>query len=183
MNKALKILLFTNGLVLVAGAMLGPIYALFVDRIGGSLLDASFAGGIFALSAGIMSIISGKFSDSIKESELVVVLGYMLMGIGFISYIFVGSIWTLFAVEILFGLSVAIYAPAFDAAYSKHLNKKKAGSQWGAWESMNYFTAAVGALIGGFVVTYLGFNVLFVIMAILCWFSGIYIYFLPRKVL
>ena len=36
-------LLFTNSLIIVAGAMLGPIYALLVEDIGGGLLDASLA--------------------------------------------------------------------------------------------------------------------------------------------
>ena len=52
-NRALRILLSTNGMILLAGAMLGPIYALFVDKIGGDLMDASIAGGIFALVAEI----------------------------------------------------------------------------------------------------------------------------------
>ena len=37
-NKAIKILLITNGFILIAGAMLGPIYALFVKKIGGDQL-------------------------------------------------------------------------------------------------------------------------------------------------
>ena len=36
MNKALKILLSTNAIILLAAAMLGPIYAIFVEEIGGS---------------------------------------------------------------------------------------------------------------------------------------------------
>ena len=56
-------------MILLAGAMLGPIYALFVEEIGGNLLDASFAGGMFALAAGITTFISGKYSDKIKENE------------------------------------------------------------------------------------------------------------------
>ena len=47
-NKALRILLITNGLVLLTGAMLGPIYALFVENISGDLLDASLTGDFFA---------------------------------------------------------------------------------------------------------------------------------------
>lgn len=47
MKKQIKILLFTDGLVLVAAAMLAPIYAIFVEKIGGDLLDASLAGAIY----------------------------------------------------------------------------------------------------------------------------------------
>ena len=71
----------------------------------------------------------------------------------------------------------------FDAIYSKHLDKHKAGREWGAWESMNYFTTAFGAIMGGLLVTGFGFNIMFVAMAILCFFSAAYIYLLPRKVL
>jgi len=40
-KKKLKILLVTNGLILLSGAMIGPIYAIYVKKIGGDLLDAS----------------------------------------------------------------------------------------------------------------------------------------------
>jgi len=56
-NKALRILLVTNALILLAAAMLGPIYALFVKEIGGDLMDASIAGFIFAISAGLVTLL------------------------------------------------------------------------------------------------------------------------------
>ena len=86
-NKALRILLITNGLVLLASAMLGPIYALFVENIGGDLLDASLTGGLFALAAGITTLVAGRFADKNKRGDLIVVFGYTLMGIGFLLYI------------------------------------------------------------------------------------------------
>jgi len=76
--------------------MLGPIYALFVEKIGGDLLDASYAFGVFALAAGVTTFISGRYADRIKENELIVVLGYGIMGIGFLGYTLVNSIWSLF---------------------------------------------------------------------------------------
>lgn len=167
----------------MAGAMLGPIYALFVENVGGSLMDASIAGGIFAFVAGVTTLISGKYSDKVKENKLIVVLGYSIMGIGFLAYFWVTSVFFLFIVQAIIGLGEAIYSPAFDAIYSKHLDQHKSGTQWGAWESMNYFTTAVGAIIGGGLVTFFGFQALFIIMAILCFSSAVYIYHLKRSVL
>ena len=182
-NKAIKILLVTNGFILIAGAMLGPIYALFVEKIGGDLLDASYAFGVFALAAGVTTFISGRYADRIKENELIVVLGYGIMGIGFLGYTLVNSIWSLLVIQIIVGLGEAIYAPAFDALYSKHLDDHKTGREWGLWEATNYFTTAFGAVAGGLLVTFLGFNAMFVTMGLLCFASAIYIFQLPRRIL
>jgi len=182
-NRALRILLWTNALILMAGAMFGPIYALFVDEIGGDLLDASIAWGVFAVAAGITTFISGHFSDKVKESELLVVAGYAVMGVGFFGYLLVDSIAMLFAVEAVIGIGEATYSPPFDAVYSKHLDGHRSGKQWGAWESMYYFVATGGAVAGGWLATRFGFDTLFMIMGLLCFISALYIYKLPRRVL
>ncbi|MBU0577305.1 MFS transporter [Patescibacteria group bacterium] len=183
-NKALRVLLATNALILIAGAMLGPIYALFVEEIGGSLLDASIAGALFALTAGIVTLVSGKLSDRVRHSELVMILGYVLMGSGFFLYQFVDSVMFLFAVQVLIGFGEAVYSPAFDKLYSVHLDKGKSGTEWGAWEGMNYFTTAFGALVGGLIVTRYGFNAIFIMMAALSYISASYLYLLsPKRVL
>ncbi len=182
-NKQIKILLLTDGVIVLACAMLGPIYALFVQEIGGDLLEAAYAFGTYAFVAGIVTIASGRYTDTIKENELIIVLGYGIMAFAFFGYTLVNSIYSLLFVQALVGLGEAIYAPAFDALYSKYLEKKKSGRTWGAWEGMNYFAIAIGAVAGGFLVTYFGFNVMFIAMGLLCLFSAIYIFLLPRIVL
>jgi MFS family permease len=182
-NKALRIMLITNGLILIAGAMLGPIYALYVQKVGGDLLDASLAGSVFALVAGITVLLCGRYSDKIKQKRLIVALGYVIIGIGFFLYTLVDSIVFLLVVQMFIGLGEALYNPPFDAIYSEHLDEGHFSTEWGAWEATNYFTTALGAILGGVIVTKFGFNPLFIIMSILCLTSAFYIYFLPRKVL
>ncbi|UCD20838.1 MAG: MFS transporter [archaeon] len=182
-NKALRILLITNGLILIAGAMLGPIFAIFAEQVGGNILEAGIAGGLFALAAGVTTLISGKYADKMRRDEKIIIWGYVLMGAGFVLYIFVNSVWFLFAVQIVVGIGEAIYSPAFDALYSRHITVKKAGREWGLWESMNYFTAAGGAALGGFIASRFGFHPLFVIMAALCFGSAIYLLQLKKNVL
>lgn len=184
LNKALRFLLVTNGLVLLAGAMLGPIYALFIEDIGGNLMDVGYVAAVFSLTAGVTTLISGRFSDKIKENEWILVIGYSIIAIGFFLMIFVNSLWQLLVVEILIGLGEAIYASVFDSIYTKHIkNPKKAGSEWAVWEMMSYFTAALGALIGAFIAQSFGFSVMFIIMTIISISSAVFIAILPRKVL
>lgn len=182
-NKPLKILLATNALVLLAGFMIGPIYALFVEEIGGDLLDASYTFAVFALVAGITTLVAGHYADRVKENELIVVFGYTVMGVGFLSYMLVHSVWSLLAVQVIIGLGEAIYAPAFDAVYSRHIQRHRSGREWGAWEALRYFAAGLGAVGGGLLVVEFGFNAMFAAMGLLCFISAAYIFFLPRKTL
>ena len=183
LNRQIRILIITNGFILIARAMLGPIYALFVEEVGGDLLNAAFAFAIYAIVAGIVTLISGKYTDKLKENELIIVFGYGIIGLSFFGYIFVNSIWSLFLIQFILGIGEAIYAPAFDAIYSKYLGKGKSGRDWSIWESVNYFTIAIGAISGGLLVVFFGFNMMFIIMGLLSLSSALYILKLPRSVL
>lgn len=183
MNKSLRVLLLTNGLILFAGGMLGPIYAIFVERVGGDIFDAGLAGALFALAAGITSLLSGGIVDKLKESEYILIAGYIIIAFGFLFYLQVDSIQKLFMAQVIIGLGEALYSPAFDQLYTKHLDSGKAGQEWGAWESMNYFTIAIAAAFGGWLASRYGFTPLFMIMAALASLSAVYLYLLPRKVL
>lgn len=180
---ALRVLLITNGLVLLSAAMLGPIYALFVRDIGGDILDTGLAAGVFTATAGVVVFFFGKMSDRIRESELVVALGYAIMGTGFFLYTQIDSMVELLLIQVLIGFGEAIYSPAFDALYSKHLDPKHSGAQWGAWESMNYFALSLGALVGSGIAALFGFTMLFLVMGSLAYLSALYIYSLPRRIL
>ncbi len=182
-NPALKILLFTNALILMCNFMLGPIYALFVVEIGGDLMDAGLTASVYGLAAALTSLVSGIYADKIKENEYIIILGYLIMGIAFILFFFVDNIWFLFVVQALIGIGEAVYLPAFDAIYSKHLSKGNTGKEWSYWEVMKYFIYIIGAALGAYLVTLFGFGAVFILMAGLCFFSAIFIFFQPRKAL
>lgn len=163
--------------------MLGPIFALFVEGVGGSLLDASAAGAAFALAAALTTLVAGRYTDKFRKGREVLILGYTLMGVGFICFVFVHSIVALLAVQVLIGFAEALYAPAFDALYSEHITARKVGREWGAWEAMSYFVHGFGAIAGGAVVVWLGFDWLFLLMSGMCFGVALYLLHLPRTVL
>ncbi|MFY9493119.1 MAG: MFS transporter [Minisyncoccia bacterium] len=182
-NRALRILLATNAAVIFAAAMLTPIYAIYVEKIGGDILDAGLSSGVFALVSGMVVLVAGRYSDKMKDSELLVIAGYIVLGLGFFLYNFVDTVMSLFMVQALIGLGYASTAPAYDALYTKHVDGHRSGWQWSGWEAMAYFTTAAGSVAGGFVVSWFGFSALFVTMSVLCLLSALYMYLLPRRVL
>lgn len=182
-TKANQILLYSNGLVKIATAMFGPLYALFVEQIGGNLFHASLAIFIFAFSAGITTLLAHRYTEKIKDNELVLVWGYLLLGFGFLGYVFVNSITTLFLVQAIIGIAEAVYSPVFDKLYSKHLTWGQQAVQWSHQKATYYFVAGLGAVFGGLIVILYGFDIIFLLIASLCFLSSAYIWFLPREIL
>lgn len=164
MNRTLNILLLASALFTLAGGLFSPIYAVFVEQIGGNLLDAGGAYAAFSLSAGILVFLISRWEDHTKHMEKFVVLGYMLSCLGYLGLIMVRNPLDLFLVQVVFGIGQAVNLPAYDGLYSKSLDRGKFAYEWGLWESMFLIVSAIAAPIGGFLAQTYGFSLLFTIM-------------------
>lgn len=182
-NPAIRALLAADALLLTAAAMLAPIYALFVDRVGGDILAAGITAAALAFGSGFVSLLAGRKIDHIRDKRIILAASTAVLGAGFIGYIFAATIWHLAIIQVVMGVVQAIHATLYDALYSRNLDKGREGEQWGAWEALNYFAAGAGALAGGFLVAKLGFEVMFFAMAVLTFASALYILSLPKKLL
>ena len=171
MKPALKILLLSSFFMNLAAGLFGPLYAVFVQRIGGDLLTAGAAYASFSIALGIMIFFLSRWEDRVKHQEKLIVIARGLSVVGFIGYIFIRNPIDLFFVQIVFGVSEAIIVPAFDSLYSRNLDKKRYASEWGLWESMRAIVAGIAAITGGFVAQHYGFATLFVIMTVISVFS------------
>ena len=181
MHRPLKVILGTNALVILSGALLVPIWAIYVEKIGGDILTAGTAYAVFLIIAGVCIVIFGKFEDRIKRKDLVVVVAYIIMGIGFFGYILVKNPIQLFIVQAIIGLGEAIYIPALNALYNRFIEEKRAASQWGFWDGMIYIVAGVAAISGALIADYLGFSVLFIAMGCFCMISAVGMLILPKN--
>jgi len=173
MKRGLKILLIADSWMNLALGMIGPIYAIFVERIGGDLLDASWAYFAFMITSGVVMMMLGKWEDRTKHKEKLIVLGYFLGALGCLMYIFVNGQMTLLITQVILGLSVAVITPAFDAFYSRHTTKKEEAFDWGSVEAEWYIVTAVSAIIGGYVADIFGFRTLFTVMFVISLISVI----------
>ncbi len=171
MKRGIKVLLLSDAWITLALGLLGPIYALFVQGIGGDILDASWAYFAFLITSGALIYLMGKWENRVKHREKLIFAGYCLCSVGCFSYIFVSSQTGLVLTQIILGVAEAVMIPAFDALYSDYTEKKEEASEWGDVESLNYIVTAIAALIGGYVASIFGFRVLFMVMFAISLFS------------
>ncbi len=164
MKRELKVLLMISAMFTLAAGLFGPIYAVFVEQIGGNLLDAGGAYAAFSIATGVLILIIGRWEDRVKHTEKLIVVGYLLNVFGFIGYLLIRNPIDLFLVQIVFGISAAVTTPAYDGLYSKLLDRGKYASEWGMWESQYYIVGAIAAVTGGFLAEVYGFAFLFKIM-------------------
>lgn len=165
MHKAVKILIGASIFFNFSAGLLGPIYAIFVERIGGDILTASSAWAIYSITIGVLMLIFGKLEDKLNKRRMVV-LGYSLNTIGTAGYLFIQQPVHLFIVQAILGIGTAINNPAWDAIFSTSVDKRKESFEWACWEGSIRIVAGVAAFVGGTVVVIFGFRTLFVLMTI-----------------
>jgi MFS family permease len=159
---------------MLGAGMLGPLFAVFVERIGGNILDISWAYATYLIVTGIGMIIVGKIGDRVGYSRLML-LGYGLSAIGTFGYLLVTSSFALFVVQIVLGVALALSNPTWYALYDKFSGDGGSdGYVWGLSTGMGYTVSGIAMMIGGLIVHLFSFNVLFVIMGSVLTISTIY---------
>ena len=146
--------------------MLGPFIAVFTQKIGGDILDISWAWTVYLLASGLLTMLLGRISDTRIRKEALLTLGYLINAVFTFGYLFVDSPLKLFIVEAGFGVASAMVEPTWNALYSKFMNKERSGETWGKAGGLSQIMAAASLIIGGAIITYTNFEVLFFIMGL-----------------
>lgn len=163
MEKGYKILLTASLLANFGDNLIGPFYAVFVERIGGSILDIGFTVTVFSICTGLLMIIAGKISDKLNK-ELITIFGYGLYALGSLLYLTISSPWQLFMLQIVFAFGTACLAAPLTALFARYIQKGKEGAQWGFESGGGYLAVGAASFIGALIVNQWGFKILFITM-------------------
>lgn len=167
MTRTAKILTIASFLGHITIGLFGPIYAIFVRQIGGDVLEAGVAYGIFSLVSGLFVFSVGRSEFFKKRLRQMAVLGYILFTIGNAGYLVIQNPMQLFIVQIILGIAGGILEPSWDGLFSANLTEERAAHFWATWAGMQNIATGIGALVGGALVAFYSFKLLFVVMLIL----------------
>lgn len=165
MKSILRILYISSWLSWFAASLFGPIYAIFVQEIGGDLLDAGMAYAVFSIAMGLFTLVMGKLEQRTFDRRKALVWGYALLMGTTLAYLSIQNPYQLFIVQAFMGVGAAINYPAWDALFSRAVEKGKESIEWGTQEGGMQIVAGIAAILGSFVAVTFGFEVLFLAMA------------------
>jgi MFS family permease len=163
MNNSYKFLLAASLLANFGDNLIGPFYAVFVEKIGGSILDMGFTVAVFGICTGALIIGIGKISDKINK-ELMTIFGYGFYALGSLLYLIISRPWQLFALQIIFAIGTACLSAPLTALFAKYIQKGKEGAQWGLEGGGSHIAVGISSFIGTIIINQWGFKILFFIM-------------------
>jgi len=164
MSDALRLLNAISGSYYFAIGLFYPLYASFIEGIGGSAFIAGTAFSIYSIAAGAMIYFFARWENQHDHKDAILVIGYALATLCFAGYYYVSNPIHMFLVQGLLGVSVAMRTPAFDDIYSKAIPGNNYARGWGSWEAMYWTINGVSAFIGGAIIQRYGFDPVFIAM-------------------
>lgn len=164
MKRSVRMLLFASSLWYFGEGLFGPLFAVFSEKVGGDLLDITWAWSLYLIVTGVFYVLIGKlFNRSIWKPKLIII-GYALNTIFTFCYLLVDNTTTLLLVQAGLGLAEAISTPAWDAAFSSEMEDTNDTFVWGIANGQSFFVSGIAIAVGGLIANYVSFEALFILM-------------------
>lgn len=173
MHRNIKLLLTASILIHSGANLLAPIYAIFIEEIGGTLLDASIAVGIYAIVKGIFYFLLDKIGENRLSKKFMMFVGYSFMGLGYIAYIYAKIPLHIFIIQFIISIGETVINPSWSSIIATSLDKGKERHIYSHFYGYRSIFEGFAALAGGVFAMKFGFNTLFGIMASFAFASSI----------
>lgn len=159
-----KILLIASSLWFFGEGLMGPLFAVFAEKVGGDLLDITWAWALYLILSGILYILFGKVLRNSPHREKAMVFGYLLNTILTFCYLLVHNSTHLFLLQIGFAFAESISTPIWDSIFANELEEAGDSFFWGIANGHTHLLTGIAVAIGGLITYYISFEVLFIIM-------------------
>jgi MFS family permease len=171
-NKVIRTLIQADLVFLAAFGLISPIFAVFITQQikGGSVEVVGFSAAFYWIIKSILQIPVSKILDKKrgeKDDFYFLIFGTILAAFVPIGYIFSSLPWHVYLLQAIYGAGMAMAFPAWSAIFTRHIDRGKEAFEWGLESTALGFGTGITGAIGGVLVAYFGFNLLFIIVSVL----------------
>ncbi len=166
LSKTTKTLLWGANIWYFGEGMLGPLYAIFSEKVGGDILDLTWAWSAYLVCTGCCYIMVGKLFNRRGYKVQMMVVGYTLNALLTFCYLFVQHPLQLFFLQVGLGIAEAIGTPLWDTLYASSLHRDHETYAWGLSSGQSQIVSGLAFAIGGLLAYYFSFELLFISMGV-----------------
>lgn len=181
-NNLIKILTFSDVLIVSGWGLINPIFAVFVtDHIeGGNVELVGLAVCIYWVLRASFQIPFSRFVDSHKgeiDDFLVMAAGSFLMSLMPFLYMFAFKPVHVLLLQGVTGFASAMVSPGWLAIFTRHVEKKAEAQAWGFYNASVGYSIALTSALSGFMAINFGYKTLYFIVGIICTFGSTFLFF------
>jgi hypothetical protein len=173
MHKNIKILLGASILIHSGINFLSPIFAIYIKDIGGTLLDAGVAVGIYAILKGMFYFLFKNIKEDKISKKLMISGGYFIMFAAYFLYLFASKPYHIYLIQGVLSLGETLITPSWSAVIAMSLVKGKERHIYSNFYGYRSMFEGAAAITGGLFAMNFGFNIVFTIMCVFALSSSI----------
>ncbi len=181
-NNLIKILTFSDVLIVSGWGLINPIFAVFLTQQikGGNLELVGLSTAVYCILRSALQIPFARLIDSVKgeiDDFALMAAGSAVMSLVPFLYFFATTNVQILLLQGLLGVSSAMVSPGWLAIFTRHIDKHIEAEEWGLYNAMVGLGGALTGALSGFLAEKIGFRPLFLIVGIVSVFGTSFLYF------
>ncbi|SRR6056297_378221 len=171
-NRIVKYLILSDIFFWMGWGLLSPVFSIFVVRQiqNANAFTAGMGISIFLIARSLIRTPSGIILDTLvseKDDYFVLVVGMFITSLIPLAFVFASKPIHLYFLQAIKGLSLGVVLSAWNAIFTRHIDSGKEATQWGLDSTALGLSAGISGIVGGWLVTKYGFDVVFVLVSVL----------------
>jgi len=176
-NRELNELYISIAIRAFAVSLIGVFIPIYFYQQGYSFFSIFLFYAIWSLTHMLFSIPSTKISSKLGLKRSILLSIPFLILFFFFLYTLENFNWPLPILSIFIGLSTSLFWLSYHVDFAKFSNKKNRGKQVGFSKIIIAVFSVLGPIVGGIILTFVGFGILFIIVSVLLIGSVIPLFF------
>jgi len=153
----------------------GPVYAIFVKNLGGSLIDIGVAYSILLILQGLMVIPFGELTDRYGTKKLSIISTLLFALAAFLYAFWAKDVLSVFVVQAIIGISTAAGSPSWPLMLFRVSGRGRRSLRYGILQAGMYVGEGVAGIVGAAIAAFISFQALFVGVGILLLTSAFFL--------
>lgn len=171
-NKVIQVLILSDATLLTGLGFMSPIFAIFISNHiqGADVRTVGFAAAIYWITLALVLIPFGKRLDKKageKDDLFFIVIGTSLGAVAIGGYIVASQVWHVYLLQMLYAVGMGMNIPGYTGIFTRHIGKGQEALSWSTRAALVSLGTGIAGALGGTIVYYFNFQILFSGIAIL----------------